>query len=649
MKPRILVLTHYAMNISHCFSFFFFFNDTATTEIYTLSLHDALPISAGESNPDVGHDEPEQRDRLQGLAGREQRLVVERRAGPRVEQVDGHLARRELGELERKVDALVERLAHAEDPAAAQLHAGVLRELRSLDAVVVCVGRADRRKHLAARLEVVVVAPHARRREPLGVLARQQPERARDLEARLAVHGVDGLEHPAQQPLFRAADGHDDAELRSTGVARRARRRDDVVQVEEGVHVDAGLEPRRLRAERAVLGAGARLGVDEALELDLGTAVGETHAVRQRNQVGQPVEGKRRHRADFVARQRAALLEQGAGGGVEGDGCLRVGQEGPGERRGSAASEPDHTTASRCRGWGTPRRSRRPRSCSWRRAPTLSATGSVTRISPGSASLVTRAARLTTRPIRSPSLWTASPACTPMRSRRSSPASATCSISRWMSIAHSTASAGLGNCARKPSPCVPTSSPPRVENAARTYSRYRPTTLVHSSSPTSSARRVESTMSLNITATHRFTGPSGAGFRSRRLAASERSMSARASPTSLPARDARSAARSATRRRRRRARPLNRPASTNPRSISSAAAAARITQTGQKPRARARPGSPAISDRSENEPLVRTHTPTRKPHTATETNRWSTKRCTGTLRLNAQRDSRRGRACSPPS
>src|SRR2546429_9737904 len=27
-------------------SFFFFFNDTATTEIYTLSLHDALPISS---------------------------------------------------------------------------------------------------------------------------------------------------------------------------------------------------------------------------------------------------------------------------------------------------------------------------------------------------------------------------------------------------------------------------------------------------------------------------------------------------------------------------------------------------------------------------------------------------------------------------
>src|SRR3989442_11618846 len=34
------------MSSLQSFSFFFFFNDTATTEIYTLSLHDALPISS---------------------------------------------------------------------------------------------------------------------------------------------------------------------------------------------------------------------------------------------------------------------------------------------------------------------------------------------------------------------------------------------------------------------------------------------------------------------------------------------------------------------------------------------------------------------------------------------------------------------------
>src|SRR5438477_3753049 len=35
--------SHYPVTIFY----FFFFNDTATTEIYTLSLHDALPISLG--------------------------------------------------------------------------------------------------------------------------------------------------------------------------------------------------------------------------------------------------------------------------------------------------------------------------------------------------------------------------------------------------------------------------------------------------------------------------------------------------------------------------------------------------------------------------------------------------------------------------
>src|SRR5256885_8367204 len=36
------------MVLNAIITFFFFFNDTATTEIYTLSLHDALPISGRE-------------------------------------------------------------------------------------------------------------------------------------------------------------------------------------------------------------------------------------------------------------------------------------------------------------------------------------------------------------------------------------------------------------------------------------------------------------------------------------------------------------------------------------------------------------------------------------------------------------------------
>src|SRR6266566_10147387 len=37
--------------LSPFFLFFFFFNDTATTEIYTLSLHDALPIYRVDGDP----------------------------------------------------------------------------------------------------------------------------------------------------------------------------------------------------------------------------------------------------------------------------------------------------------------------------------------------------------------------------------------------------------------------------------------------------------------------------------------------------------------------------------------------------------------------------------------------------------------------
>src|SRR6266542_4477782 len=38
------IISAFFFFITNDITFFFFFNDTATTEIYTLSLHDALPI-----------------------------------------------------------------------------------------------------------------------------------------------------------------------------------------------------------------------------------------------------------------------------------------------------------------------------------------------------------------------------------------------------------------------------------------------------------------------------------------------------------------------------------------------------------------------------------------------------------------------------
>src|SRR3989441_8488741 len=55
------------------FVFFFFFNDTATTEIYPLSLHDALPIYR---LGDVGHE------RGHAIAGSHARCLERRRDAP---------------------------------------------------------------------------------------------------------------------------------------------------------------------------------------------------------------------------------------------------------------------------------------------------------------------------------------------------------------------------------------------------------------------------------------------------------------------------------------------------------------------------------------------------------------------------------------
>src|SRR5256885_9310431 len=65
---------------------FFFFNDTATTEIYTLSLHDALPICGGGEEDDQAHrDEPRhERDETAPARGRRRRRSCRLRHGVHV-------------------------------------------------------------------------------------------------------------------------------------------------------------------------------------------------------------------------------------------------------------------------------------------------------------------------------------------------------------------------------------------------------------------------------------------------------------------------------------------------------------------------------------------------------------------------------------
>ncbi len=97
----------------------------------------------------------------------------------------------------------------------------------------------------------------------------------------------------------------------------RVRGGEHLFEVEERVHVDGGVEAHRLRAERAVLRARTRLGVDEAFELDDRAHVREPHPVRERHERWQLVERERGDGVDLGARQRAPVFEQSTFGGDE--------------------------------------------------------------------------------------------------------------------------------------------------------------------------------------------------------------------------------------------------------------------------------------------------------------------------------------------
>src|ERR1039458_10867001 len=76
--------------------FFFFFNDTATTEIYTLSLHDALPIcpcgrlgcvSSGQPSQPTYPRSEEHTSELQSLRHLVCRLLLEKKKNKRLNEV----------------------------------------------------------------------------------------------------------------------------------------------------------------------------------------------------------------------------------------------------------------------------------------------------------------------------------------------------------------------------------------------------------------------------------------------------------------------------------------------------------------------------------------------------------------------------------
>src|SRR6266571_8618938 len=133
--------------ISVVFFFFFFFNDTATTEIYTLSLHDALPISTCSRRPC-----------LPALAEPDRAVAVAEAV-----QVEGALARLEPLDLGR---VAIDEATEARDDVPAGVVLGLLHLMHDRDAL----GRVGFGRCLVVQRPEV--GPGTRLRRPVRLVVR---------------------------------------------------------------------------------------------------------------------------------------------------------------------------------------------------------------------------------------------------------------------------------------------------------------------------------------------------------------------------------------------------------------------------------------------------------------------------------------------
>src|SRR6266498_3488146 len=157
------------------FFFFFFFNDTATTEIYTLSLHDALPIFGRAPCPDTPKlasprrklDVPRPKQREQQAPANS---VAQRAVGldpaPRSRQFDRQRAPARLGFMRNQFADEADLLATDLAPSIPQyrVHEGKLNHTLEQNA-------RKKRSHRGTRRDTT---PLRRGVGPIGIAAREQ-------------------------------------------------------------------------------------------------------------------------------------------------------------------------------------------------------------------------------------------------------------------------------------------------------------------------------------------------------------------------------------------------------------------------------------------------------------------------------------------
>ncbi len=256
-------------------------------EDHALRVAQVHGAAAGDHDFLSRQNETEARDGLQNFHHGQRLILGERRAGNGIEDVHGHDVRADGLQFKREVAAVGTRLAHADDAAGTDLDAGLFQVADGFEPVVERVRGAGLRKKAARAFEVVTVTFES------GFLQAVRDflfldDAERSVGARLAAGlqfadaVADFIEHRAfvqSFPRGDEADGGDGIFIRLvSGFVHR-------FGFDETVFRRTGLVMRRLRAEAAILGTRAGLGVDDGAEMNLVALELFADAVRPRQHI----------------------------------------------------------------------------------------------------------------------------------------------------------------------------------------------------------------------------------------------------------------------------------------------------------------------------------------------------------------------------
>ena len=316
--------------------------------------------------------------------GIEHRRARERRARDLHEAVDRHRirVRRQRGQRVQQAGALFARFAHADDAAAAGLHARVAHVRQRVQAILEFARVDDLAVEIRRGVDVVVVVVQAGVAQGVGLVAGEHAERRAGFQAE-RLHLADHRGDLRDVAVLRRAPRGAHAEARGAGVARLAGLRDHVLGAHELRGFHARVVARGLRAVAAVLGAAAGLHGQQRGDLDLGRV--EVFAMDRGRAMQQLGEGQREKREHFVAGPVVAHLADSRHGSFPTAMAIQAGQSGNHVSRcqptarsrrltGSAPASGSGfaTTRAACSGPAVAWRAARPASRGWTCAPPAS-------------------------------------------------------------------------------------------------------------------------------------------------------------------------------------------------------------------------------------------------------------------------------------